>query len=55
MSRIEDIKQEINRIQEQIDYLYTQKNKLKHILEELEPSEYIDHCCICKESNKEKD
>ena len=39
MSKIEDIKQEINRLQEQIDYLRTQQMKLKYILEELEPLE----------------
>ena len=54
MSKIEDIKQEINRLQEQIDYLHVQKTKLKCILEELEPPEYIDHCCVCGCSSKEK-
>lgn len=54
MSKIEDIKQEINRLQEQIDYLHVQKTKLKCILEELEPPEYIDHCCVCGASSKEK-
>ena len=54
MSKIEDIKQEINRLQEQIDYLHIQKTKLKCILEELEPPEYIDHCCVCGASSKEK-
>ena len=54
MSKTEDIKQEINRLQEQIDYLRTQQGKLKCILEELEPPEYIDHCCVCGTSSKEK-
>lgn len=54
MSKIEDIKQEINRLEEQIDYLRVQEAKLKCILEELEPSEYIDHCCVCGASSKEK-
>ena len=54
MSKIEDIKQEINRLQEQIDYLHIQKTKLKCILEELEPPEYIDHCCVCGASSEEK-
>lgn len=53
MSKIEDIKQEINRLQEQIDYLRTQQNKLEYILEELEPSEYIDHYCVCEASSEE--
>ena len=54
MSKIEDIKQEINRLQEQIDYLCVQETKLKCILEELEPPEYIDHCCVCGASSEEK-
>ena len=54
MNKIEDIKQEINRLQEQIDYLCVQKTKLKCILEELEPPEYIDHCCVCGASSEEK-
>ena len=40
MSKTEDIKQEINRLQEQIDYLRTQQNKLECILEELEFPKY---------------
>lgn len=54
MSRTEDIKQEINRLQEQIDYLRIQQSKLKCVLEEIEPPEYIDHCCVCGVSSKEK-
>ena len=42
MSKIEDIRREINRLQEQIDYLRTQQMKLKYILEELEPLEQIN-------------
>lgn len=53
MSKTEDIKQEINKLQEQINYLRTQQNKLECILEELEPSEYIDYCCVCGASNEE--
>lgn len=54
MSKTEDIKQEINKLQEQIDYLRIQKAKLECILEELEPPEYIDHCCVCGCSSEEK-
>ncbi len=54
MSKTEDIKQEINRLQEQIDYLRTQQMKLELALEEIEPTKHIDHCCVCGCSSEEK-
>ena len=47
MSRIKDIKQEINRIQEQINYLCTQENKLKYILKEFESLEEERSKSVC--------
>ena len=47
MKTAEELKQNINAIKRQIDDLSFEKEKLKLELEDIEPSEYIDHCCVC--------
>lgn len=54
MKTAEELKQNINAIKRQIDDLSFEKAKLELKLEDIEPSEYIDHCCVCGCSSKEK-
>ena len=54
MSREEDIKQRIKNLEEQIWDLRIKKEELKMKLEEIEPTKYIDHCCVCGRSSEEK-
>ena len=54
MKTAEELKQEISKIEEQISDLRFEKAKLKIALEDIEPPKYIDHCCVCGTSSKEK-
>ena len=54
MKTAEELKQNINVIKRQIGDLSFEKAKLELELEDIEPSEYIDHCCVCGCSSKEK-
>ena len=54
MKTAEELKQNINVIKRQIDNLSFEKAKLELELEDIEPSEYIDHCCVCGASSEEK-
>lgn len=54
MSKIEELKQHIENLEEQIYDLRIKKEELKMELEKIEPPEYIDHCCVCGCSSKEK-
>ena len=54
MKTAEELKQNINAIKRQIDDLSFEKAKLELELEDIERSEYIDHCCVCGCSSKEK-
>ena len=54
MKTAEELKQNINVIKRQIDDLSFEKAKLELELEDIERSEYIDHCCVCGCSSKEK-
>ena len=54
MSKIEELKQHIKNLEEQIYDLRIKKEELKMELEEIEPTKYIDHCCVCGCSSEEK-
>lgn len=54
MKTAETLKQNIKTIERQISDLKYEKVKLKLELENIEPRVYIDHCCVCGASSKEK-